>query len=122
MAANRPPNGALMEVSDARIVHGVSGGVRTPPPATPVSLLPGPIPGPHLLLRIRLLLLSFPGGAAGALGPPLMAAAEALRRAVPLRPQSVLRPLTHVPVGRLRCGALGHCGPTMRGAATVTRM
>lgn len=32
MAANRPPNGALMEVSDARIVHGVSGGVRTPPP------------------------------------------------------------------------------------------
>lgn len=60
-------------------------------------------PGPHLLLL----------GVAVVLGLPLMAAVEALHKAVSLRFQSVLHTLTHFPVGWLGRGALGHCWPTI---------
>lgn len=62
-------------------------------------------PGPHLLLFLL--------GVAVVLGLPLMAAVEAPRQAVSLRFQSVLRPLTHVPVGWLCRGAFSHCWPTI---------
>lgn len=77
------------------------------PPASPSH------PGPHLLLL---------GLAVAVLGLPLMAAVEALEQAVAAGLQSVLRPMTHVPVGCLSRGALGHCCPTTVGAATVTGM